>query len=261
MKSRVEALIALLAGGFGGALLFIAINAIRDVAIGVKCRGNLRLIGLCLHNYQDSMGQFPKATEAQRHLPPEERLGWSVALLPYVEGGNTYSQFAIESGWNCDENRIWALTPLPFLACQGYPERQPTTTLVPTHYLGIAGIGEDAAALAKDDARAGCFGYDRVLRLDDLGKGTSTTLMLLETSRASGSWTAGGHSTVRGLKPEEKSYLGLDREFGGNHPGSANAVFADGSVRLLKDSLAPEILEAIATIKGGREAERVGDDP
>jgi hypothetical protein len=67
--------------------------------------------------------------------------------------------------------------------------------------------------------------------------------------------------TVQGLNIEEPPYLGADRQFGGNHPGCANAVFVDASVRLLKESLAPNVLETIVTIQGRKEAERVGDDP
>ena len=42
-----------------------------------------------------------------------------------------------------------------------------------------------------------------------------------------------------------------NREVYSFHPAGANAVFADGSVRFLKDSLAPTTLDKLATRAGG----------
>jgi prepilin-type processing-associated H-X9-DG protein len=35
------------------------------------------------------------------------------------------------------------------------------------------------------------------------------------------------------------------------HPGTAQVVFADGSVRSVRDSIDPKVFEALATIAGG----------
>jgi prepilin-type processing-associated H-X9-DG protein len=50
-------------------------------------------------------------------------------------------------------------------------------------------------------------------------------MVAVETSAAQGAWTAGGPPTVRGFDPAA--------HFGGNHRGGCQAVFADGSVRLI----------------------------
>ena len=81
----------------------------------------------------------------------------------------------------------------------------------------------------------------------------STTLMAIETTVENGPWMAGGPPTVRGLNQAEQPYLGKGRQFGGSHRGGCMAVFADGSVRLIKDSIKPSTFEALVTIAGFEE--------
>jgi prepilin-type processing-associated H-X9-DG protein len=122
-----------------------------------------------------------------------------------------------------------------------------------THYVGVAGVGEDAAALPAYAPQAGIFGCDRSTRLADIHDGTSNTLLLMETAWENGPWTAGGEPTMRGLEPKRQPYLGRGRPFGGTHPGVGGVAFADGSVRFLRESIRPEVLEALATKAGGEE--------
>jgi prepilin-type processing-associated H-X9-DG protein len=102
-----------------------------------------------------------------------------------------------------------------------------------------------------DDVNAGVFGYDRKTRLKDITDGVSTTLLLIETATENGPWTAGGRPTVRGLESNGVPYIGRQAQFSSFHRGGVtNALFADCSVRALRDGVAPEVLEALATIAG-----------
>jgi prepilin-type processing-associated H-X9-DG protein len=73
--------------------------------------------------------------------------------------------------------------------------------------VGVAGVGEGAAALPKDHPCAGFFGYDRTLTLADVqplldaskATGTSFKMMVVETTDRVGPWVAGGPPTVRGV--------------------------------------------------------------
>jgi prepilin-type processing-associated H-X9-DG protein len=65
--------------------------------------------------------------------------------------------------------------------------------------------------------------------------------------------------TVRGLEPQTSPYLGRASPFGGTHAGGAIVLFADGSARFLKESISPEVFQALATIAGGEEVGPVGD--
>jgi prepilin-type processing-associated H-X9-DG protein len=96
----------------------------------------------------------------------------------------------------------------------------------------------------------------------------SNTLLILESARDNGPWARGGPATLRGLDSADRPYLGTGRPFGGTHFAEnilfkrgrsigCNAAMADGSVRFLKEAIAPQVLEALATMAGGEE---VGDD-
>jgi prepilin-type processing-associated H-X9-DG protein len=251
VKALVVVVVLLLAGGLG----VCAIVKLREAAARTQCGNNLKQIGLALLNYQGTINRFPAAARPNPDLPPERRLSWVVEIVPYAEADRIYSKLAREKGWDAEENRFAALLPMRYLRCPSYPERPPVSTLVPTHYLGASGIGPDAVSLPAGAPGAGFFGYERKLTLADLQRPAADVLMVIETSDASGAWTAAGPPTVRGLDPSRPPYLGGNGTFGGNHPGGANAAFADGSVRFLSDQMSPRELEALVTIKPAQEGE------
>jgi len=114
--------------------------------------------------------------------------------------------------------------------------------------VGVSGVGADAAYLPQGESNAGFFGYERKLTLSDIRACDGTSIAAMETSRATCSWTAAGLPTVRGLEPDGLSYLGNDGQFGGNHRGGVNVLFADASVRFLDNSIEPRVLEALVKI-------------
>jgi prepilin-type processing-associated H-X9-DG protein len=244
----VLSLIVILVGG----LLFPFVVKVREAAARIQCLNNLKTIGLAVQDYKDLQGhEFPLAARPNPNLPFERRLSWLVEIVPFVQADQLYSRIEKEKGWDAEENRFAALTTYHTFHCPGYPDRPPEGTFFASHFIGIAGIGRDAAELPKGDPRAGFFGYERKLTPGDIS--ASTLLMALETSQAKGAWTAAGPPTVRGLVENDMRYLGINGQFGGNHPGTVNAVFADGSVRGLRESIDPHVLEAMATIKGSQE--------
>jgi hypothetical protein len=106
---------------------------------------------------------------------------------------------------------------------------------------------------------SGIFGYDRETAISDIKEGLSTSMMIAESARLSGSWLAGGPPTVRGLDPSEKPYLGPGRKFGSPHSDNCTAVsFPDGSIRLIRASIDPRVFEAISTMAGGEALRPTG---
>ena len=138
----------------------------------------------------------------------------------------------------------------PWFECPSNPTRPPFP-IGPTHFVGIAGLGADSPMLPKGHVRAGIFGYDRATTFADITDGLSNTMMVVETSREIGPWTAGGRASIRGLDPSKPPYIGKRGQFGGNHRGGANVLMADGSVKFLSDTVNPHFFEAISTISGG----------
>jgi hypothetical protein len=250
--SVVLAMISLLVSG----LILPAIFKVREASARIGCMNNLRQIGLTVHDFEDSdrSACFPQAAFPNPEIPSEKRLSWLVSIEPYMEANDLYSRLDRQKGWDAAENRYLALTEVKTFHCPGYPDRPPDSTFIPSHYLGITGLGPEAAILDNDDSRAGFFGYERMLRKKDLeDRGLSTLLIVLETSHATGSWTAAGPPTLASLNADEAPYLGAGRRFGGNHPGGVQALFADASIRNIANSIDPAVLEACARINGPRD--------
>jgi prepilin-type processing-associated H-X9-DG protein len=155
-----------------------------------------------------------------------------------------------QKSWDADENRYLALTSYPVFQCPSYPDRPSDSPFAPTHYVGVGGLGADAASLPLKDRRAGFFGYQRPLTADDI-KDCAGLIMVMETGRVSGPWTAAGRPTVRGLE-DDSPYIGAGGQFGGAHGKVVNVVFTDGSVRSMEESTNPSIIEALATIEGSK---------
>jgi prepilin-type N-terminal cleavage/methylation domain-containing protein/prepilin-type processing-associated H-X9-DG protein len=95
----VELLVVLAIIGVLIGLLLPAVQKIRDAAGRIKCANNLRQIGLALHNYNDTLGQFPPGLQGFQspwERPPNKgtHAGWSwlAELLPYVEQNTLYKQ-------------------------------------------------------------------------------------------------------------------------------------------------------------------------
>jgi prepilin-type processing-associated H-X9-DG protein len=231
-----------------GSILIVAIGKVREIANRTSCANNMKQIGLSIHNYLDTFGYFSPGAKPKPIMPIEHRLSWIYLVTPFVESSNLYREFDEDKGWDTEENRFTALhRPFLVFQCPSYPDHLPDSKFIPTHYPGISGLGSDAATLPLNDPNAGFFGYERKIKKDDISNGVSNTLAVIETAWATGAWTSAPDS-VRGLDPERSPYLGVSGQFGGNHPGGANVLFADGSVKFLENSFDPRLLESMARI-------------
>ena len=255
MRNVIQVFIVVLIALSCAGMFTVFVLQVRDAAARTQCVNNLRQLSLAVENYYGTYNEYPTAAEANPDLPPEKRLSWIVGIYPYVEASNIYSKMDRKKGWDAEENRFAALTILFPLQCPAYVERPPVNTLVPTPYVGISGIGDDAIVLPRDDPRAGIFGYDRPVELKDFKRGRSETLLIVETSKARGVWTAAGSPTTRGLIPDGSPYLGVGAQFGGNHRRGANVAFSDASVRLIDKSIDPVVFESMVTLRGQGQRE------
>jgi hypothetical protein len=226
MRPAVQALVIALIFAICGGLILPFILKVREEGHRIQCGNNLHQLAMALANYDSGNGRYPAAAMPNPDLPPEKRLSWLVAAIPYLMSDPTYADMDWKKGWDAEENRFAALTTFKIFHCPGYPEGPPVSTLWPSHYIGITGVGEDAADLSSEHPRAGFFGYERELRSKDLLRGASQTAVATETSVAQGAWTAAGPATVRGYDPATS-------QFGGNHRAGYPVVFMDGSVRMI----------------------------
>ncbi len=191
--------------------------------------------------------RFPAAAAGgARALGPETRLSWIAEMLPFLGHGDWKPDPT--NDWNSAANKPITQRPLPEAvnpalgpsAAGGYPV---------THYVGAAGVGEDAAGLPAGDPRAGLFGYERQTRQQDLVRGGANTIAVLGVQDQCGPWAQGGRATTRSLT--RQPYINGPDGFGSGQPNGMVAGMADGSVRFLSDNIDPHTLELMMTVGGG----------
>jgi hypothetical protein len=306
MNQRANALVLSLIGIVGAGLLIVFVLRSRASSAMSGCENNLRQLGIAMHNYIDTYGLLPPAvipfcTPARKWaiepppdgphegLPPAQRLSWQVQLFPFIRGGNYIDGLDGSQPWDSASNLHWIVWYDPDhkehfgknVPDIGYvPKRVPyfqcpagQNGVVPgipslTDYIGVAGVGADAAELPLGDRRAGAFGYERVIRSwSQFKDGLAQTMMIIETNVDNGVWAAGGFATTRGLDPARPPYLGIGGQFTSAHlePRAfsvtplTNVAFADTSFRSLSERITPTVLEALATIAGGEHVDPSAD--
>lgn len=240
----------------GVALLLPAVQAAKAAATRVESQNNIRQVGLGAFSHEAVHRSFPAGTVENDDLEPEERLSWMVPLLPFLEQNNVYGQIDRKQGWKADANARPLAAEIPTFLNPTVQDdfRIPVgdfddSAYGRTHYVGMAGVGEDAAKLDADDPKAGIFGYNRKTRFADVTDGLSNTIMTSEAAGTYGPWGAGGFSTIRSLV--DQPYINGTNGIGSPNPEGCNMGFADGSTRFISANIDPSVLEALVTKSGG----------
>jgi prepilin-type N-terminal cleavage/methylation domain-containing protein len=143
----VIAIIAILIG-----LLVPAVQKVREAAARASCQNNLKQIGLALHSYHDAIKYLPPGcTTDQSPWGTGGGWGssWMVFILPYIEQGPLYKQWAFtgNSGYVNANNR--ALTQnagttgavISIYRCPSttLPLTSQSANVMLANYVGIAG--------------------------------------------------------------------------------------------------------------------------
>jgi hypothetical protein len=259
--------------GFVVLVLFVAglfltyIPKARQNANRVASQNNLRELALFAAHHakpdprRDATKLITATPAGTIYLPdtsPDQRLSWVVDVLPGLDQRrqNTAELLArIDRAkpWTAEPNQRAGETRLVVLLCPENPPDVPRGTPAVTSYVGIGGVGPDAAGLPLGSPKSGAFRYDGPTPFDRITDGLSQTLLFGETRYEVGPWLRGGHATVRGLSdaPDAPPLIGLGGQFGGYFPAGAHFALCDGSVRLFTPRTTPQVLFSYATIAGG----------
>ncbi|HEV3385320.1 MAG TPA: DUF1559 domain-containing protein [Gemmata sp.] len=270
MSRRIAVIVALLIVFVAGGLLVVFIQKLRIAANLRASENNLRQLAMysAHHAYLDpdssnSPKEIPAATIYLPGVAPDNRLSWMVTAIPGLDRTKNpveelLAKFDMAQPWTAERNQNAGRIRLNALICPENAPRTPPNSPAITCYVGIAGVGTDAATLALPQAgptpaRAGAFRYDAATPFDRITDGLSQTLFIGETADDPGPWLRGGPSTTRGLDDaaNAKPLIGMDGQFGGFFPNGANFAMCDGSVRLITPQITPSILLKLATISGG----------
>jgi len=269
----VIAIIAILIG-----LLLPAVQKVREAANRTKCQNNLKQIGLALHLYHDALGGFPQAYDkAQPWQTPDNanRRSWMTLILPYIEqesvlrlGFNGYQGIVVKT-YGCPsdplEGRLGVFGNLPSGALTDYLAVDGSQYVPgPGQPLGIR-LGTDGVI----------YGGSKT-RVADITDGASNTVIVGERPPASstswGWWTWGPYDSALAVKvsvpdphgvacPLPQVYrpgqVGVECDaahYWSLHPGGANWLLGDGSVRLLPYSVV-NVLTKLATRAGAEHVD------
>ena len=207
-------------------------------------------------------GTFPRKpspARVNRPWPPDQRVSWMANLLPFMDYDEIRNKIDVTRSWKDPDNLSPASLLIPHFLAPDAPHdswyvRYPGMHLetAATHFVGMAGIGLDAASYSTSDpavaAKLGVFGYDRSTRLGDIESLAKTIFMIQVPAQTRGPWLAGGGSTIRGL-PEKDGIKAFASPRADGKRG-AYVLMTDGSVRWVADNIADEVLKDLARIKG-----------
>src|SRR5262249_22978876 len=176
-------------------------------------------LAAALNAYVKAKGHYPRGTVEQQPQDdgtypvdaPMNRLSWGIALLPYL----SYEKVDVDpqSPWSTGKNLRVAQMIVPHYIVRskgtaGYTTSTPTVRkeVGASHWVGMAGVGPEAARYPASDDRAGIFGYDRVTQAKDIPPARLDKIIALIQVPADrvAPWIAGGGATVRGVSDEEK---------------------------------------------------------
>jgi prepilin-type processing-associated H-X9-DG protein len=192
-----------------------------------KCAANLRQIGAALLQYERDYGTLPPAAVTDAQGTP--LYSWRVLILPYLgpPEQRLYSQFRPDQPWNSPANmQILKQMPKVF-----HSPGDTSAAADETSYVVIAGATTP-------------FPLSQPLARSQIGDGLYSTILVVEVANSGIAWTE-----PRDLRDNQLSFqVGVD--LGGCHSGGMNALFADGKVRFLKDTLSSEEVADLTTANG-----------
>lgn len=281
--SLVELLVVIAVMTLLSGLLLGAVQKVRAAAGRTSCQNNLKQIGLALHQYHDSVGHLPAGVSDDRPTEPMPFASWCLRLLPYLEQEALFREavaaFRQERNFMRDPPHAGLRTPVRSFACPADDRVRQARAVGPqevmrafTSYLGVTG--------SRSSSLDGVLYLNSHVLLAEITDGTSNTLAVGERPPSHdlvlGWWYAGWGQNKDGdadmllsARPNNQSIYGRGcpegpYEFRAGrvddqcdafhmwslHPGGANFLMADGSVRFLSYAI-NDILPSLASRAGG----------
>jgi prepilin-type N-terminal cleavage/methylation domain-containing protein/prepilin-type processing-associated H-X9-DG protein len=268
----VIAIIAILIG-----LLLPAVQKVREAAARLKCKNNLKQIGLALHSYHDRNNRLPPGYASGvasdgSDLGPG--WGWGTHLLDDLEQGNVLRQINLNAAIGDPSHAMARTQVLSVFLCPS-DERIGTfttagvpVTIAHANYVGVFGTNEIEE---NPSAGNGTFYRNSRVRFGDISDGLSNTYVVGERSSdiALATWTGaipGAEVPFRRDPSEVEDHflLVLGRgdhapnsptahvdDFYSRHSQGLNCLFGDGSVHSISNSVDLSVWSAIQTRHGG----------
>lgn len=271
----VELLVVIAIIGILIGLLLPAVQYVREAAARTQCGNNLNQFGLAIHQFADTRRRFPPAYAAPEYEPG---WGWGSLILPFIEHKNLHNEADIENrifgeGSNPALPDQFSELPLESFRCpsNAAPELNPIRLNHGlSNYRAVCGPYTSYGFIPDHD-HGGIMYQNSRTKFSEIVDGTSNTLLLGECvfNESTGKraalwmgmsgfrneavwisdvmwWVDAETATINGSAPQA---------FSSRHPGGAQFVFADGSVRFFIEGGDVELLHWLAGRKDGRIVE------
>ncbi|MFK7768745.1 MAG: DUF1559 domain-containing protein [Mariniblastus sp.] len=121
----VELLVVIAIIGILIGMLLPAVQQVREAARRSTCSNNSRQLGLAVMNYESAHEEFPPGWTTNDPMDPlaEPGWGWSVYVLPFVEGGNIYDRIDLDVAIDDHDHEDIIQTTIPVFLCPSDPNR------------------------------------------------------------------------------------------------------------------------------------------
>jgi prepilin-type processing-associated H-X9-DG protein len=261
----------------------------REAAARMKCANNLKQIGLAMHNYHSAQGVFPMGFNSRSLTTNGDGLGpgwgWAAYLLPYLEQDAIYQRIDFTRDIADPYHAQIRTTSINGFLCPSDSPKGLTFTVVSSGggpicdvaYASYAGLGGIYEVTSNPDVNTGVLLRNSRYHVTDITDGTSSTLLVSERQSKRSpmtTWTGAVTNSINpptnpGYDDEGPPTLILmnigepaDARTPNNpldhvedpssfHIGGINALFCDGSVRFVRNSIDPYTWSGLGTRAGG----------
>ncbi len=266
------------------ALLLPAVQSAREAARRAQCCNNLMQLGIALQNYESSHETLPPGVVGDKgpvlDQPKGYGHGWLTQLLPHMELKNIYNHFNLNVGLYEVENSTTRTSLVKGFLCPSDSGANRGATNFPlTNYVGC----HNGAEAPIDANNNGVLFLNSAVGYEDIHDGSSQTIFAGEklNDGLGQGWASGTRASLRNtgsainrqstpntvltgqiVVPAAKGDVSTPADdpatrgqfvggFSSRHPGGANFLFGDGSVRFLKNTISPSILILLGSRSDG----------
>jgi prepilin-type processing-associated H-X9-DG protein len=229
-------------GAFGSAvsLFMIYILPALDAEPGRSsprsdCSCIMKQIALGLLSYAEKNGRLPPSVVCDSSGKPVH--SWRTLILPEIEEGQLYSRYNFSQPWDSARNSKAVRSDVLTFHCPADSKISPGMT----DYVAVIAPGS-------------VWSVPGGAKLSDITDGPANTILLVELKNSGIKWAEPRDLDLNNLPPgitKQNLLHSLS-----DHPGGFNAVFADGHVEFIPETVPWADFEAMLTIAGGEKVDR-----
>ena len=219
---------------------FFSPSGIRGAARRAQSRHNLKQIGLAMHIFHDSEGEFPAGGTVDEWGAAQH--SWVTQLLPFLDHVALYEEIDHRRPWTDERNRAVFERRLHTIENPGLrSDERLSDGLAPAHYA----------------ANARVHGLGRRMRLYEISKadGSSYTIFAGEISTGIPAW-----GDPFNFRDPARGVNGEPGAFGSPWRSGTHVLMGDGRVVSVNHDIDPRVLKALSTPDGGEPPSDDWDD-